>query len=73
MQSPKIRIIGKLWHSKAGVDVKPRNVIAVQVQIRRPMPESMGGLGIWAFLQAWVPMGQSYPQNTFNEIGLAHQ
>lgn len=61
------------WNSKTDTDVKPRNVIAVQVQIRTPMPESMGGLGLWALLQAWVPMDQSYPQNTFNEMGLACQ
>lgn len=40
------------WNSKTGTDVKPRNITAVQVQIRTPMPERMGGLGLWALLQA---------------------
>lgn len=40
------------WNSKTGTDVKPRNITAVQVQIRTPTPERMGGLGLWALLQA---------------------
>ena len=45
------------WNSKTGTDVKPRNIIAVRVQIRTPMPERMGGLGLWVLLQAgsqWI-------------------
>lgn len=55
------------WNSNIGTDLKQRNVIAVQVQIsEHQCPESMGGLGLWALLQAGVPMDQSYPQNTSN-------
>lgn len=56
------------WNSKTGGDLKQRNVIAVlSADLRTPMPESMGGLGLWALLQAGVPMDQSHPQNTSND------
>lgn len=53
--------------------MEPRSVIAVQVQIRMPMPEGMGRSGPLGPPQGKGPNGPAPPTGTSNEMGLVRQ